>query len=115
LETTAAPKSDEDGDNFAPAEEKSAEEKPKEPETPAEETPAPVEFQLTEEDSALLDSLFGAQHVPKILSLHRKAATNPKLKPSELGRLNTVVVNDRDERIKIHLAVRRIFNSQLES
>ncbi|KAL4873790.1 hypothetical protein BDV12DRAFT_159617 [Aspergillus spectabilis] len=115
LETTAAPKSDEDGDNSAPPEEKSAEEKPKEPETPAEESPAPVEFQLTEEDSALLDSLFGAQHVPKIMSLHKKAATNPKLKPSELGRLNTVVVNDRDERIKIHQAVRRIFNSQLES
>ncbi|KAL6236999.1 hypothetical protein BDW75DRAFT_205410 [Aspergillus navahoensis] len=44
-----------------------------------------------------------------------KALANPKTKPSDLGRLNTVVVNDRDQRIKMHQAIRRIFNSQIES
>ncbi|KAL4915529.1 pseudouridine synthase [Aspergillus aurantiobrunneus] len=115
LQSTNVPNTDEDGDKPAPAERKLAGEKPNEPETPAEELPTPVEFQLTEEDRALLDSLFGSQYVQKIISLHRKALANPRIKPSDLGRLNTVVVDDRDKRIKIHQAVRRIFNSQLES
>lgn len=112
LQSTAVPKTTAEDGGDAPA---PVEEKPKEPETPAEESPAPVEFQLTDEDRALLDELFGAQYVQKILSLHRKATTNLKAKPSDLGRLNTIVVDDRDKRIKIHHAVRRIFNSQLES
>ncbi|KAL5002495.1 pseudouridine synthase [Aspergillus recurvatus] len=115
LTNTAAPNTNEDEASPVPTEEKPAGEKPKEAETPAEESPAPVDFQLTEEDAALLDSLFGAQHTKKIVALHKKALANPKTKPSDLGRLNTVVVNDRDQRIKMHQAIRRIFNSQIES
>ncbi|KAL4880903.1 pseudouridine synthase [Aspergillus karnatakaensis] len=115
LESTTTPKTGDGDDKSAPAEENATEEKPKEPEAPAIESPAPVDFQLTEEDKTLLDSIFGAQNVQKILSLHKKAVANLKLKPSELPRLDTVVINDRDERIKVHQAVRRIFSSQLES
>ncbi|KAL4898842.1 hypothetical protein BDW74DRAFT_126398 [Aspergillus multicolor] len=115
LTNTKAPNANEEGTKPAPVEEKPVEEKPKEPETPAEETPAPAEFNLTEEDAALLDSLFGSQHSQKIVALHKKALANPKTKPSDLGRLNTVVVTDRDERVKMHQAIRRIFNSQIES
>ncbi|KAL4986168.1 pseudouridine synthase [Aspergillus falconensis] len=115
LTNTTAPNTNGDEANPVMTEEKPAEEKPKVAETPAEESAAPVEFQLTEEDAALLDSLFGAQHTKKILALHKKALANPKAKPSDLGRLNTVVVNDRDQRIKMHQAIRHIFNSQIES
>ncbi|KAL4781419.1 pseudouridine synthase [Aspergillus varians] len=116
LESTAVSGTGEDDNKPAPVkEEPKEEEKPKEAETPAEESPAPAEFQLTEEDKALLDSLFGAQNTQKILFLHRRALSTPKARPSDLGRLNTVVVDDRDERIKIHQAIRRIFSSQLES
>ncbi|KAL4934566.1 pseudouridine synthase PUS7 [Aspergillus undulatus] len=111
LQSSMAPNTNKDGDTPVPVQE----EKTTESETPAEESPAPVEFQLTQEDATLMDELFGAQHVPMIVSLHKKAASNPKAKPSDLGRLNTIVVNDRDQRIKMHQAVRRIFNSQLES
>ncbi|KAL4944445.1 hypothetical protein BDV06DRAFT_90660 [Aspergillus oleicola] len=115
LQSKKVPNANKDDDTPAQAEEKPQEDKPKETETPAEEPPAPVEFQLTDEDKTLLDELFGEQHVPKMVSLHKKAAANTKAKPSDLGRLNTIVVNDRDQRIKMHQAVRRIFNSQLES
>lgn len=82
--------------------------------TPTMETPA-VEFQISDEDKALLDSYFGADHAKKIVSLYRRAQSNEKARPSELGRLSTVVVTDRDLRIKMHQAIRRIFNSQMES
>ncbi|KAL4752438.1 hypothetical protein BDW72DRAFT_171272 [Aspergillus terricola var. indicus] len=115
LTNSTAPNTNEAEAISAPAEEKPTEEKPKELETPVKESPAPVEFQLAEDDAALLDSLFGTQHTKKIVALHKKALANPKIKPSDLGRLNTVVVNDRDQRIKMHQAIRRIFNSQIES
>ncbi|KAL2824941.1 pseudouridine synthase [Aspergillus cavernicola] len=115
LQNTAPPQSENDRIKPAEAEKKVADETPKEPETPSEESPAPTELQLSEEDKTLLESFFGAQYVQKILSLHRKAMANTKTKPSDMGRLGTVVVSDRDERIKIHQAIRRIFSSQLES
>ncbi|KAL2853341.1 pseudouridine synthase [Aspergillus pseudoustus] len=114
LQSTAVPGED---SNSKPATtvSKAEEEKPKEPETSTEEQPAPAEIQLSEEDKALLESFFGAHYVEKILSLHKKAMANLKTKPSDLGRLSTVVVNDRDQRIQIHQAIRRVFSSQLES
>ncbi|KAL4809329.1 pseudouridine synthase [Aspergillus unguis] len=115
LQSTTAPKTDNDSEKPAPPENKPVEETPKETETPAEESPAPAEFQLTDEDKTLLNELFGEQYVSKILSLHKKALANPKTKPSDLGKINTIVVNDRDQRIKIHQAIRRVFSSQLES
>ncbi|EAW07174.1 pseudouridine synthase PUS7 [Aspergillus clavatus NRRL 1] len=82
--------------------------------TAAEETPV-ADFQLSEEDKALLESFFGAEATERILALHTRAMANPKSRPNELGRVNTMIVSDRDLRIKIHQAIRRIFNSQLES
>ncbi|KAL2813734.1 pseudouridine synthase [Aspergillus granulosus] len=114
LQSTAVPGEDV-ATNSPATEEKPEEEKPNEPKTPAEEPPAPAELQLSGEDRSLLESFFGEQYVEKILSLHRKAMANLKTKPSDLGRLSTVVVNDRDQRIQIHQAIRRIFSSQLES
>ncbi|KAI9368429.1 pseudouridine synthase [Aspergillus egyptiacus] len=112
---STGPQNGEDGGKPDNEEKTIAEETPKETQTPTEEAPAPAEFQVSEEDKTLLGSLLGEQYVPKILSLHRKALANPKTKPSDLGRIGTVVVSDRDERIKIHQAIRRIFSSQLES
>ncbi|KAL4891608.1 pseudouridine synthase [Aspergillus ambiguus] len=102
-----------------PAVEQKQEEKPE----PVGEKDAPKDtenleaarFELSEEDKALLTDLFGAGYVPKLVSLYRRAQENPKGRPSDFGRLPTVVVNDRDRRIQIHQAVRRIFNSQLDS
>ncbi|OJK04626.1 hypothetical protein ASPACDRAFT_1884303 [Aspergillus aculeatus ATCC 16872] len=82
--------------------------------TPTTETPAP-EFQISDEDNALLESLFGEEPTQKILALNKRALENPKSRPSDFSKIATVVVTDRDLRIKMHQAIRRIFNSQLES
>jgi tRNA pseudouridine13 synthase len=128
LQTVAASQSEQDKSVFTNRTETSAEDK--KTGTPAEtkqqkdsaagdassnpEAPA-AELQLSDDDKALLDVYFGADNVKKILSLHKRAHVNQKARPSELGKLPTVVVNDRDLRIQMHQAVRRIFNSQLES
>lgn len=75
---------------------------------------APAEFQVSEEDNALLVEYFGVENGPAIVALHKKAMSSPKVRPGELPKV-TVAVSDRDLRTKIHQAIRRIFNSQLES
>ncbi|KAJ5458637.1 Pseudouridine synthaseTruD [Penicillium sp. IBT 31633x] len=82
--------------------------------TPAKEETAPAEFQVSEEDHALLVEYFGAQNATEIIKLHKNAMSKPKSRPSDFGKVN-VGVSDRDLRTKIHQAIRRIFNSQLES
>ncbi|PYH97329.1 tRNA pseudouridine synthase D [Aspergillus ellipticus CBS 707.79] len=78
-------------------------------------TEAAPEFQVSEEDNTLLESLFGPESTKRIVALNQRALANPKSKPSDLPKINTLVVTDRDLRIKMHQAIRRIFNSQLES
>ncbi|KGO78074.1 Pseudouridine synthase, TruD [Penicillium italicum] len=82
--------------------------------TPAKEAETPAEFKVSEEDHTLLEEYFGAQNAAEIVALHKVAMAKPKGRPSEFGSV-TVAVSDRDLRTKIHQAIRRIFNSQLES
>lgn len=70
--------------------------------------------EVSEEDNALLGELFGTENAAAIIELHKHAMSTPKAKPSELGKV-TILVKDREQRIKVHQSVRRIFNSQLES
>ncbi|CAL5867044.1 uncharacterized protein PFLUO_LOCUS1256 [Penicillium psychrofluorescens] len=72
------------------------------------------EFKVSEEDNALLVEYFGAENAAKIVALHQRAMTNSKTKPADLGKV-MAAISDRDLRTKIHQAIRRIFNSQLES
>lgn len=74
----------------------------------------PAEFQVSDEDNALLVEYFGAERAPEIIDLHKKAMVKSKARPAELGKV-TVSVADRDLRTKMHQAIRRIFNSQLDS
>lgn len=75
--------------------------------------PAP-EFELSEDDRTTLDSFFGAETTKKIESLHKRSLAS-NARPSEVGKISTTVMTDRDQRIQVHQAIRRIFNSQLES
>jgi tRNA pseudouridine13 synthase len=86
----------------------------KEEATETPEAATPAEFKVSEEDNALLVEYFGAENAAAIVTLHETAMNSPRARPSELGKV-TVVVSDRDLRTKIHQAIRRIFNSQLES
>ncbi|CAI7599787.1 unnamed protein product [Penicillium glandicola] len=82
--------------------------------TPAKDAETPAEFKVSEEDHTLLEEYFGAQNAAEIIALHKVAMAKPKGRPSEFGNV-TFAVSDRDLRTKIHQAIRRIFNSQLES
>lgn len=86
----------------------------KKPEPAAEEAPRKL-FELSAEDKTLMEELFGEPSTKKIVALHNRAQNNDKARPSELGKIPTIVVNDRDLRVKMHQAIRRIFSSQLES
>jgi tRNA pseudouridine13 synthase len=78
----------------------------------ARETP---EFQLSDEDNALLESYFGAEKTSRIVSLHKRALASPQTKPSDFSKIPTTAVTDRDQRTKMHQAIRRVFGSQIES
>ncbi|KAJ5493705.1 hypothetical protein N7463_009792 [Penicillium fimorum] len=82
--------------------------------TQAKDAEKPAEFKVSEEDHTLLEEYFGAQNAAEIIALHKIAMAKPKGRPSEFGKV-TCAVSDRDLRTKIHQAIRRIFNSQLES
>ncbi|KAJ5826637.1 hypothetical protein N7447_003400 [Penicillium robsamsonii] len=82
--------------------------------TPANDAEQPAEFKVSEEDRTLLDEYVGAQNATEMIALHKIAMAKPKSRPSEFGKV-TFAVSDRDLRTKIHQAIRRIFNSQLES
>ena len=82
--------------------------------TPAKAEEKLAEFKVSEEDHALLVEYFGAQNATDIIALHKNAMSKPKSRPSEFGKVS-VAVSDRDLRTKIHQAIRRIFNSELES
>lgn len=47
--------------------------------------------------------------------LNQRAVQSPNAKPSELGRVKSAIVDDKDLRTKMHQAIRRIFSSRLES
>lgn len=74
----------------------------------------PAEFSLSDEDRATLDSFFDAETTKKIESLHKRSLSS-NARPSEVGKLSTIIMTDRDQRIQVHQAIRRIFDSQLES
>lgn len=75
-----------------------------------------VEFQISEEDNALLVSFFGDDVTQQILNLNKRALSDLKARPSDLGKVkSSATITDRDLRTKIHQAIRRIFDSKLES
>ena len=90
---------------------------------PAAEEPKPAatteqapeeEFKVSETDRASLNEFFGEKNATDIIDLHARAMANRKARPSEFAGVTTVVT-DRDQRTKIHQAIRTIFKSQLES
>ncbi|KAJ5925811.1 hypothetical protein N7454_007321 [Penicillium verhagenii] len=78
-----------------------------------EEAPDAV-FSVSEEDNTLLCECLGDQNAADTIKLHARAMSDRKARPAEFGKV-TLKVTDRDQRTKIHMSIRRIFKSQLES
>ncbi|KAJ5642448.1 hypothetical protein N7490_006448 [Penicillium lividum] len=73
-----------------------------------------AEFKVLEEDNALLREILGEQNAADTIDLHARAMSDRKARPSDFGKI-TIKVTDRDQRTKIHMSIRRIFKSQLET
>ncbi|KAL1989680.1 hypothetical protein VTN49DRAFT_6877 [Thermomyces lanuginosus] len=73
------------------------------------------EFQISEEDRSLLDSYLTADVAQKIIDFHSRVRASPNKRPGEFGRVSAGTIDDRELRTKIHHAIRRVFNSLLES
>ncbi|PCG96781.1 Pseudouridine synthase, TruD [Penicillium occitanis (nom. inval.)] len=73
------------------------------------------EFTLSDEDRTHLDELFGAETAAKIIDLHARVLASPKEPPKKLGQVEAGVVEEKDVRTKMHMTLRRVFNSMLES
>ncbi|KAL1959451.1 hypothetical protein VTO42DRAFT_1896 [Malbranchea cinnamomea] len=73
------------------------------------------EFTISEEDRKFLDENLGEEIAKRVLSLHQRALANPRSKPSDLGKVLTGPITDKDVRTKLHQNVRRIFNSRLDT
>lgn len=76
---------------------------------------APEPFQLAADDLELLKSLFGDEVSQQIVDLHDRVYHKPKLAPGKFGQINAGVVDDKDTRTKMHMTLRRVFNSLLSS
>ncbi|RAO67768.1 uncharacterized protein BHQ10_003780 [Talaromyces amestolkiae] len=73
------------------------------------------EFKLLEEDRTQLDELFGVEVAAKIIDLHARVLASPKEPPKKLGQVEAGVIEEKDVRTKMHMTLRRVFNSLLES
>ncbi|KAF2231383.1 pseudouridine synthase, partial [Viridothelium virens] len=73
------------------------------------------EFALNTEDSELLKSIFGQEIVDALLALHKKVLKHPHWKSRDFTPVNSSPMTDRLQRTEAHQALRRIFESRLES
>ncbi|EED22330.1 pseudouridine synthase TruD/Pus7, putative [Talaromyces stipitatus ATCC 10500] len=73
------------------------------------------EFSLSDDDRAQLEELFGPEAAAKIIDLHARVLASPNQPPKKFGQVEAATVDDKDVRTKMHMTLRRIFNSLLES
>ena len=74
--------------------------------------PAP---EVSDEDKATLASIFGSPTTDAILKLYADVHAYPKRKPREHTTLESELIPEKSKRTEAHVAIRRIFNSRLET
>ncbi len=78
-------------------------------------TEAPKEGEVSAADRALLVSYLNEKAVEDLLELYSKVLAHPNIRPKEHGTVRTDFTSDRSIRGQIHQAIRRIFNSRIDS
>ncbi|TKA72404.1 hypothetical protein B0A55_05861 [Friedmanniomyces simplex] len=71
--------------------------------------------ELSTEDSSALTDIFGEEVTQKIVKLHGAVLRNPKRKPREHNTVVSDVISEKSERTEAHMAIRRVFNSKLQT
>lgn len=74
--------------------------------------PAP---EVSDEDKATLVSIFGSPTTDAILKLDADIHAHPKRKPRDHTTLQSELIPEKSKRTEAHVAIRRIFNSRLET
>lgn len=83
---------------------------------PADAKEPPKEGEISDDDKAFLVEHLGESAIQKLLNLQSKIFANPNIKPKDHGTvLVTDFTPDRTIRGVIHQAIRRIFNSRIDS
>ncbi|KAK0312982.1 multisubstrate pseudouridine synthase 7 [Friedmanniomyces endolithicus] len=71
--------------------------------------------ELSVEDRSTLVDIFGNEVTQKILNLQGAVLRNPERKPREHNTVISDVISEKTKRTEAHMAVRRIFNSKLQT
>ncbi|CRG89177.1 hypothetical protein PISL3812_06213 [Talaromyces islandicus] len=98
-----------------PTENKKHDDKKQDERAAAETQPATAPLQLADDDLELLKSLFGDETSQKIIDFHARVRGAPKSAPGKFGQISAGIVDDKDTRTKMHMTLRRVFNSLLSS
>jgi tRNA pseudouridine13 synthase len=70
---------------------------------------------IAAEDKEMLLSFFDSQTVDLIVALYDRIINSPLRKPKEYGTVRSAPITDRDMRTNIHHAIRKVFNSRVET
>ena len=81
-------------------------------EPPAEKVAVP---ELAQEDRSTLEAIFGADTTTEIVALHTSILQHPDRKARDFTQVRSSVIPDKSTRTQAHVAVRRIFDSKLET
>lgn len=71
--------------------------------------------EISEDDQTTLNGIFGEEVVPRILNLYAAIMTHPTRKPRDHPTLKSGVISDKSKRTEAHVAIRRVFQSKLET
>nr|POF06855.1 multisubstrate pseudouridine synthase 7 [Quercus suber] len=72
-------------------------------------------FELSAEDTATLNGIFGESTTAQIVSLYRDILAHPERKPRDHVSLASEVISEKSKRTEAHIASRRIFHSKIET
>ena len=70
---------------------------------------------VTEEDRNTLESIFGATTTQSIVKLYGDVVALPHRKPRDHDAVQSEIISDKSKRTQAHIAVRKIFQSKLET
>lgn len=76
---------------------------------------ASPQVELSREDKHTLDDIFGEATTPKIRALYSAVLKNPHRKARDHPTIMSEVITEKSKRTEAHMAVRRIFDSKLQT
>ncbi|KAH9827428.1 tRNA pseudouridine synthase D (TruD) [Teratosphaeria destructans] len=70
---------------------------------------------LSDENKATLDEIFGEQTTARIQDLYASVLKRPQKKPRDHGTVRSPIIAEKHKRTQAHVAVRQIFDSKLQT